>query len=240
VPRADADRLVVDPVRDFAAAGAVRRLADGLAPRVLRTDLSAPGYALLDLGVGLSPRDFRARLAALGEALAGHYREHFGGRLALVSVSTFDQQAPTRPHRDGGPDASVLLLGYEPTEVPSRVYLLDYTRCAHERGQTPRDFLLCCNPAFGPGQDLLRDYTVELAGFTPAHYQVLLVNNSALPFEQRHTGMLGLLHHAVITPRPGRARPVDSALLGVVEDEAEALSPAEVRAFVEEGKGAAR
>ena len=71
----------------------------------------------------------------------------------------FDQHAATRPHRDGGPDASVLLLGYEPTEVASRVYLMDYTRAARERGLTPLAYLDCCNPAFGGYEQSLHAHT---------------------------------------------------------------------------------
>src|SRR5262245_30198050 len=114
-----------------------------VASRVFRTDFEATGHALLDLGTALAPADFRGRV---GEALGGYYAEHFGGRLVFVSVSRFDQQTPTRPHRDGGPDASVLLLGYEATAVPSRLYLMDHSRAAHQRGQTPAEFLECCNP----------------------------------------------------------------------------------------------
>jgi hypothetical protein len=209
-------------------------VTDRIADLVFRTDFSAPGFALLDLGLGLTPRDFRAHLVALGEALAGHYRDHFGGELAFVSVSRFDQQSPTRPHRDGGPDASVLLLGYEPTEVVSRVWLLDYTRCAFDRGQTPAEFLLCCNPAFQAGEELLRGYTTELTAFAPGRYQALVINNSTLPWGQRARGTLGVLHHAIVTPRPGRPRHVDSLLLGA----GEGLSAEQMQAFVEEATGA--
>src|SRR5947208_4943690 len=114
-----------------------RQVAAHIAPDVFRTDLSRPGWALLDLGNTGAPRDFRALLVRLGEALADEYRRVHGEELRFVSVSRFDQQSPTRPHRDGGPDASVLVLGYEPTEVPSRVSLMDYTRAAFERGLTP-------------------------------------------------------------------------------------------------------
>jgi hypothetical protein len=218
----------------------LRDLATRVAARVLRTDLEAPGWALLDLGTGLAAADFRAHLVALGQALDRHYQEHFAGRLVFVSVSRFDQQAPTRPHRDGGPDASLLLLGYEATEVASRLFLLDYTRAAHERGQTPAEFLRCCNPAFEAGRDLLRPYTTEVADFTPAHFQVLLVNNSTLPCAERDRGMLGVLHHAEVTPRPDRSRPVDSVLMAVAGPGVEALSEDEVRAFIESATAAAR
>src|SRR5213078_1223136 len=109
------------------------RLVEAVAPLVFRTDLEAPGYVLLDQGTDQTPARFRAHLVDLGHALARHYRDNFGETLRFVSMSRFDQQSPTRPHRDGGPDASILLQGYEPTEVPSRVSLLDYSRAAFER-----------------------------------------------------------------------------------------------------------
>jgi hypothetical protein len=213
-------------------------LAARLAPDVFRTELAAPGYALLDLGNDLTPLDFRAGLVGLAEALARQYQRRHGDALLFHSVSRFDQQAPTRPHRDGGPDASVLVLGYEPTEVISRVSLMDYSRAAFERGLTPAGFLDCCNPAFGGDAELLRPYTVELTAFDPGHFQILVVNNSQLPHEERHRGMLGLLHHAVIvSPRPDRSRWIDSLLLGVMDA---GLSAQQLQVFVEEGRAATR
>ena len=214
----------------------LKHLAARVGQAVFRTDLSGPGYALLDLGTESAPRDFRALLLRLGEALADEYRRRHGDALCFVSVSRFDQQRPTRPHRDGGPDASLLLLGYEPTEVRSRVSLMDYSRAAFERGQDPVGFLACCNPAFGGDPELLRAYAIELTAFRPDHFQALVVNNSNLPFEERQRGMLGLLHHAVIeAPRPDRSRVINSILMGVVQS---GLGAGPLAAFVEEATAA--
>src|SRR5262245_44430636 len=98
-------------------------LVEDVARRVLRTHPGGPGFALVDRGLDLTPRDFRAWVIGLGRSLDRLYAERFGGQLVFVSVSRFDQQAQTRPHRDGGPDASLLLLGYEPSEVTSRLLL---------------------------------------------------------------------------------------------------------------------
>jgi hypothetical protein len=206
-------------------------LAVRIAPDVFRTNLSQPGYALVDLGLEYTPRDFRALLVGLGESLAEEYQRRHGSTLRFVSISRFDQQNSTRPHRDGGPDASILVLGYEPTDVPGRVWLLDYSRAAFERGLTPTEFLDCCNPAFGGDPELLRAHTLELTAFRPAHFQVLVVNNSNLPYADRQRGMLGLLHHAVIDrPMPGCSRPIDSLLMGIVEG---GLSAERLEAFIE-------
>lgn len=211
---------------------------DLLASAVFRTDLGAPGYALLDLGADVTPRDFRAALVGLGEALANEYQRRHGDPLHFHSVSRFDQQSKTRPHRDGGPDASVLILGYEPTEVISRISLFDYSRAAFDRGLTPQEYLDRYNPAFGDNAQLLTAYGVSLTTFTPAHHQILIVNNSQVPYEQRHRGMLGLLHHAVIeSPRADRSRWIDSLLMGVVDA---GLTAEQLTAFVEEATAATR
>ena len=213
-------------------------LAVEAAPLVFRTDLDQPGFAHFDLGTGLEPSAFRRLLVRAGQALANLYEERFGVALHFVSVSRFDQQAATRPHRDGGPDASVLLLGYEPTEVASRVYLMDYTRASRERGLTPLAYLDCCNPAFGGDEQALHAHTTEVTAFRPGHFQILVVNNSCLPWEERQRGMLGLLHHAVIpAPRPGLSRPIDSLLMGLV---AEGLDEVALAAYVEGAKAATR
>jgi hypothetical protein len=211
-------------------------LAVQVAPLVFRTDLESPGFALLEFGTGLTPAAFRGLVIRLGQALARCYRDRFGEDLHFISASRFDQQAPTRPHRDGGPDASLLLLGYEPTEVASRIYLLDCTRAAVDRGLTPAQLLDCCNPAFGGDEQLLGDYTTEVAAFRTDHYQVLVVNNSILPYAERQRGMLGVLHHAVIaTPSPDRTRPIDSVLMGVA---AVGLTVAQLEAFAEKASAA--
>src|SRR4051794_36240046 len=106
------------------------RLAEQLAPQVFRTDLQKPGFAVADLGTDLSSRPFRGLLVALASELAQFYHRSFGRPLGLISVGSFDQQVTTEPHLDGGPEESILILGYEPTRVASRLTLIDYTRAA--------------------------------------------------------------------------------------------------------------
>lgn len=213
-------------------------LAREAVPFVFRTDLDTPGFIRFDLGIALDPVSFRTLLIATGRALAVAYHQGFGGELRFVSVSRFDQQAPTRPHRDGGPDASILLLGYEPTEVISRLFLLDYTRAAQQRGLTPAEYLDAFNPALAGNERLLEGYTSEIAAFTPSRYQIVIVNNSCLPVSQRHLGMLGVLHQAVIPrPRPECSRPIDSVLMGITSS---GLDEDEIAAFVAQASGATR
>src|ERR1700722_20162717 len=109
-------------------------LAGSIAERVFRDDLALPGFAALDLGPDLTPEAFETFLERLAGALAGLYRQRYGVSLTVQPQGRFDQQRSTLPHRDGGPDRSVLVLGYEPTPIDSRLFLLDFTRCACQQG----------------------------------------------------------------------------------------------------------
>jgi hypothetical protein len=212
-----------------------------LGVRVLRHDIHAPGWALLDLGDGqqplFTPPSLRAAVVTVADVLDRALQQRCGDRLALISLSRFDQQSPTRPHRDGGPDASLLVLGYEPTSVPSQLSLLDHTHAALDRGLTPAEFLDRYNPSFGLGAELLRPYTTTVRAFTPSHYQILVINNSNLaPADGQRQGMLGVLHQADVEPRKGAARVINSVHLGVRGARLTGLTAAEVRSFVETGE----
>jgi hypothetical protein len=208
--------------------------------RVCRTTLDSPGFAVLDLGPTSNPRDFRSLLVRLCAALGRVYGEGFGQLLLLRSVDRFDQQVTTEFHLDGGPEESVLVLGYEPTAVASRLFLADYTQAALNRGVTPQEFLARFNPAVGQGREELKGYTTEVAGLHQQHYRVVVINNSSLPLEGCDRGMLGVLHRAVIVnPRPDEARVVNSIALTTAEAGAAPLLTAEqVETFIENGASA--
>jgi hypothetical protein len=212
-----------------------------VAKALFRTDLTGPGFALLDLGPGWTPREFRSALVGLCGRLSVVYQRDFRRHLQFLSLGRFDQQVTTEAHLDGGPDESLLALGYEPTEVRSRLFLVDYVRGAFDRGLTPREFLDRHNPMYREGRQALEAYTTEVTGLNPGHYQVLFINNSSLPYERRDRGMLGVLHKAVIVnPDPARSRHVNSIMLGVAQGGQPPRIPDEaVQAFIETAATAA-
>jgi hypothetical protein len=192
----------------------LQRLADRAADAVFRTDLSRPGFALLDLDTDGTAQEFRALLIALCAALGRAYQGKFGRPLRIVALNRTNQQFSTEAHLDGGPDESILMLGYEPSEVISRIFLLDYTRAAADRGLTPKEFLARVNPMTRGGKEILAPCTTEIAQPPPDHYRALIVNNSSCPLDQADRGMLGLLHKAVIpVALPGRPRVINSLTL---------------------------
>lgn len=186
--------------------GTVREAAG----RVFRTDLERPGFAHLLVG----ERTAEGVLPQIVAELAEGYQRDFGRALRVIPQGSFDQQATTQAHRDGGPDESILVLGYEPTTVPSRLLLLDFTRAALERGMTPVEFLARHNPGQPDGRRLLDEYATELADFEPGRAHVVIINNGNRPWEERRTGMLGVLHQGIIpNPDPSARRIIHSVML---------------------------
>src|SRR2546423_691115 len=113
-------------------------------------------------------------------------------------MARFDQQDTTKFHLDGAPEQSMLMLGYEPSQVQSRLFLGDYTRAAFDLGITPQQFLQDYNPMLRKGEELLARYATELPQPEPGHARILLINNSSLPFTEARSNPLGVMHRAII------------------------------------------
>ncbi len=60
---------------------------------------------------------------------------------AYLSMARFDQQETTKFHLDGAPAESLLMLGYEPSKIRSRLFLADYIRASQDLGITPEQYL---------------------------------------------------------------------------------------------------
>jgi hypothetical protein len=125
-------------------------------------------------------------------------------------MARFDQQETTKFHLDGAPEQSMLVLGYEPSRVQSRLLLADYTRLLLA------PFLNDFNPMYRRGEELLGRYSTELPQPAEGHARILLVNNSTLPFTEGRTNPLGVMHKAIIvTPNDAERRIVNSTMLVV-------------------------
>ena len=139
--------------------------------------------------------------------------------LAAVSDETLAKVAAgalgvPEAHLDGAPEQSLLMLGYEPSQVQSRLFLADYTRAAFDLGITPQRFLKEHNPMYRPGEELLARYVTELPQPRAGHARILLINNSSLPFTETRTNPLGVMHKAIIVhPDEAKRRIVNSAML---------------------------
>lgn len=186
----------------------VRHLVD----QVWRTTSDHPGFAILAPTVPVDSKSLRRFMvqfvATFGECLGTPFVPERLGR--------FDQQVTTKFHRDGAPDASLLLLGYEPSTVRSRFFVADACRAASERGLGVNAYLSANNPMFPAGERSLGPYIQELV-VPPETGAVVIVNNSLFPDDAPNPRFLGLLHKGTIErPDPTAHRVINS--MGLTPD----------------------
>jgi len=189
-------------------------VAEGAYERAWRFDFSAPGFCLFDAGPSVDSHTLRAWMVHLKRQLSEISQRRTGRPFLFRSMARFDQQETTKLHLDGAPEQSMLMLGYESSQVQSRLFLGDYTRAAFDLGITPQQFLQDFNPMFKKGEEVLAPYVTELPQPEPGHARILLINNSSLPFIEARTNPLGVMHKAIIvTPDESKRRIVNSTML---------------------------
>jgi len=200
------------------------KIAQQVFARVWRFNFDAPGFCVLDLGPDIDSHGLRVAMLSLKQELSSLNQNRTGLRFACRSVGRFDQQESTKFHLDGAPPQSLLMLGYEPSLVRSRLLLADHSRCAYDLGMESQQFFMDLNPMFQRGESMLEPYITELPAAPPKHYRIVLINNSALSFTPTGANPLGVLHKAtIINPTPTEKRVVNSIMLmtgqGVIEEE---------------------
>lgn len=217
IPEEPEERLAMDVEKVFDA--------------VWRYDFSAPGFCVLDLGRAVDSHELRSLMVSLKDRLSEVAARREIPRFAYRSLGRFDQQETTKFHLDGAPHRSLLVLGYEPSEVRSRLSLADYTHYAFDLGIEPGRFLDEFNPMYRKGEELLARYVTELPQPVEGHSHILLINNSSLPFTEARTSPLGVLHKAeVLNPDESRRRIVNSIML--VTGGPEEVGEDQLRAFM--------
>jgi hypothetical protein len=196
------------------AASDLSELAKRLFAQTVRFDFQKPGFSLVTFSTSVSSTDLRRCMVSLKQELSRQFFEHDGRRLVYRSMARFDQQVTTKFHRDGGPDESFLMLGYEPSDVPSMLALADYTRAAHELKIDPKSFERDHNPMYRAGEERLGGYITRLEVFDPSQANILFINNSCLPFREDRTQSLGVMHQATIpNPDSSMHRIINSTML---------------------------
>lgn len=170
--------------------------APGVYDLVCRYGFDQPGFALLHQHNVTTSLELRREMVALKEELSSIHLSKSGMGLGWFTMGRFDQKNTTKLHRDGGPSESLLILGYEPTEVEAEVSMADYSACAHALCLTPDMFLEQFNPMYEHGLDKLSPYITVLESFDIKAFQILVVNNSSCPHDSTNPQWQGVLHGA--------------------------------------------
>lgn len=189
-------------------------LAELIFRRVCRSDFDAPGFCLVNFGSVLSSPEFRLHMVRVYGELRNIHQKHTGDDLLFESATRFDQQVSTKLHLDGGPEESLLMLGYEPSSVQSSFTIADYSRFAFDRAIEPIEALEQYNPMFKAGQTALQPYTTHISCFMSQDYQIVFVNNSFAPYSSETPRWQGVMHGAsVLNPDDDQRRVINSTQL---------------------------
>ena len=116
-------------------------IALGVYNLTCRTDFDAPGFCLVNVGGSIGSVAFRQLMVDFKREMTAIHMSTSSDSLIYLSVARFDQQESTKPHLDGGPDQCFLMLGYEPSEIPSELEITDYAKCAFDLKLTPKEFM---------------------------------------------------------------------------------------------------
>lgn len=192
----------------------VQSIAAGIYERTCRTTFNAPGFCVVNLGQSVDSTALRQLMVDLKRSMAAIHATRTGKTLVYFSAKRFDQQESTRPHLDGGPEESLLMLGYEPSDVDSELEISDYALCAFDLGLTPGEFMARHNPMFQSESALLRPYCTRIPGFSRNDFQIACINNSCAPFSQDHPQWQGTLHTAtILTPDASKHRVLNHTII---------------------------
>jgi hypothetical protein len=190
-----------------------------------RTNFDAPGFCLVNVGGSIGSVAFRQLMVDIKREMTAIHTSTSADSLVYLSVARFDQQESTKPHLDGGPDQCFLMLGYEPSEIPSELEITDYAKCAFDLGLTPKEFMAKHNPMFKSGYELLRPYATRIPCFSPNDFQIVSINNSSAPFSPDGITWQGTLHTAtILKPDETKRRVINSTMISRAFSDADALA----------------
>jgi len=209
-------------------------LAQRVLQQTFRTNFEAPGFSLVSFAMPISSEAFRACLIELKIALDALFFAQTGRHLVFRSLARFNQQNTTKFHLDGGPEESFLMLGYEPSDVPSSLAFADFTLVAWTMGIEPAAFIRDHNPMFASGAQLLEGAITPLKPFDPKIANIVVINNGSLPFDKNGRNLLGVMHQATIaSPEESKRRIINSTMLrpAATLDEEE-VTPEQLRDYV--------
>jgi len=177
---------------------------------VWRQDLTEPGFYWFDAGV-VDSHQLRRKMIEISKVFTG---------LEVYSMSRFNQQNTTKFHLDGGPIPNILVLGYEPSKVKSRLFLADHPCAANDLQVDPK--ALVSKAMFGKDEGL-QPYVTELPQPEEGHSYILFINNDAV---------LGVMHKAEIEKNPAEFRMVNSIMLAPLEGDQSRYTDEDLKEYI--------
>lgn len=181
---------------------------------IFRTNTSKPGYVLFDFGTQISSSAFRAVMIGLKNGLATFIQERYNKQLDYQWLGRFDQQVNTPYHLDNASEQSILMLGYEPSEIESELFLADYDSYYHSNAKGIEKEGALYEPIIQESDADILPFRVKLDPFDNKHFKLVVINNSN---SKSNREMLGLYHKAtILEPDLNKSRVVNSMMLNFI------------------------
>ncbi|MDB6137011.1 MAG: hypothetical protein JWO94_83 [Verrucomicrobiaceae bacterium] len=189
-------------------------LAPAIFRRVFRQTFEMPGFAVVTFPT-ISSKELREAMVRIKAGLSVCLEKQWGEHLEYLSLGRFDQQTTTKLHLDGAPERSILMLGYEPTEVASDILIADYAACAHAMGLSPAEYLTQHNPMLTATARMLDPFLTSISEWSEDRSRMIIINNSSASTGHPRP-LAGVLHGArILKPDATKVRIINSILLGV-------------------------
>ena len=196
----------------------IAQLAEKSFKSVFRTTTEAPGFVHFIFNKEeFTPFQFRALMIALKKEISKRILSTYQQKLSNHWLVCFDQQVDTPFHVDNAAAHSILMLGYEPSEVASELHLADYHAYAHKTFRNPSAYFHKFTPIFKDDEEKLTPFSTKININTEEQYSIVIMNNSSPTLEAT---TLGMFHKAVmLTKDAKKSRIVNSMVLNIVPEE---------------------
>lgn len=182
--------------------------------KIFRTNTSTPGYVLFDFGSQIKSAQFRAVMIGLKQGLATFIKERYNKQLDYQWLGRFDQQVNTPYHLDNASQQSILMLGYEPSQIKSEMFLADYDSYFRSKKSGVEEEGTLYEPIIQESDNEILPFSIKLDPFDNNNYRLLVINNSN---SRSNREMLGLYHKArIIKPDLTKSRVVNSIMLNLI------------------------
>lgn len=192
----------------------INEIVKHFSENVFRVDTKKPGFAFFDFGKKINSIQLRTIMVELKIELSKLTIKQFNKKLTYEWLGRFDQQVSTKYHLDNAGNQSFLMLGYEPSEIESDLFLADYVKFSKDKKIEPSDYFDKYNPIFKDNETVLKPYITKVENFHKDTYKIVLINNSN---SKSDCETLGVLHMARISkPDLNKNRVINSMMLSMV------------------------
>lgn len=177
---------------------------------VFRKNHEESGFIVILFEGEMNSKLLRKYMVEIKQALSQKCQDVFNQELDFYWLGRFNQQNTTKYHRDNAPKDSFLMLGYEPTEIQSKLSFADYHQLITKENISIDKYYELYNPIFKNSEELLKPFITEVKDFDNRTYKIVLMNNSDLNSNKT----FGVMHKAEIVEKDlNQSRVINSMML---------------------------